>query len=72
MDVAEGRDGPESKVEYGDYTVAKRAGFREDDGLFAFDGQDRRWSESLLLAYALQRKRLVRRSPSLSTAMVRG
>jgi hypothetical protein len=43
--------------EYGDHAVAKRAGFRNGDILVAFDGQNRRMSESLLLAYALQRKR---------------
>jgi hypothetical protein len=42
--------------EYGDHAVAKRAGVLKDDVLVAFDGQNRRLSESELLAYTLQRK----------------
>lgn len=43
--------------EYGEHTVAKRAGFLKGDIIVAFDGMTERKSESELLAYALQKKR---------------
>jgi serine protease Do len=43
--------------EFGDHAVAKKAGFRKGDLIVAFDGQERRMTESDLFAYALQRKR---------------
>jgi serine protease Do len=43
--------------EYGDHGVAYRAGVRKGDVVVAFDGRDRRMTESDLLAYAVQQKR---------------
>jgi serine protease Do len=43
--------------EYGDHAVAKRAGVAKGDIIVAFDGLDRRASESEILAHAVQRKR---------------
>jgi S1-C subfamily serine protease len=43
--------------EYGEHAVARRAGFRADDLIVAFDGRTGRMSESDLLGYVLQRKR---------------
>ena len=44
--------------EFGEHAVAKRAGFRQGDIIVSFDGQVSRMSESELLAYALQKKRV--------------
>lgn len=43
--------------EFGDHAVALRAGLKKGDVLVSFDGQDRRSSESELLAHAVQKKR---------------
>ena len=44
--------------EYGEHAIAKRAGFQKGDILVMFDGLNARMSESELLAYTLQKKRV--------------
>jgi hypothetical protein len=56
------RDGMALQVEhlgeFGEHAVAKRAGFRQGDIIVSFDGRNGRMSESEVLAYALQWKRV--------------
>lgn len=42
---------------FGEHANAKNAGLEKGDVIVAFDGQDRRMSESELIAYAVQQKR---------------